>query len=154
MTDECVEPAVKASPINLEQPTDEEGATTATVRAMPVRRFRELGLVHEINRLILHPLGLAMSVNIDPADNEETFGPVWDCMDDPEGIYFGDDYLDGRKSEFVAKLIEERGRTRVPVLGYVVQPVDAKFRQLHLTIKEPTQHTIPGPGEYNEGEER
>lgn len=152
MTDEIIEPAVQPSPINLNQPTDEEG-TSVTVRELPVRRFRELGLVHEINRLILHPIGMSMSVNIDPTTNEESFGPVWDCLDDPEGIYFGDDYLDGRKAERVALLIELRGVARMQALGYVVQPVPAEFRQLHVTIKEPTQHTIPGPGEYNEGEE-
>lgn len=31
---------------------------------MPIAEFRETGYLHEINRLLLHPLGLAMEVNL------------------------------------------------------------------------------------------
>jgi hypothetical protein len=149
-------PADQSPAINLGQPGEdaEVDAKNCQVVELSVRVFRELGLLHEINRLILHPLGLAMSVNIDPATNVESFGPIWNCLDDPEGIAYGENYIDAAKAASVATLIEARGRTRIPALGYVVQPVDPRVKQLHMTVKEPFAEKVGPAGEYDQGEDR
>lgn len=87
------------------------------------------GLLFEINRRILHPLGLALSVDV--PDNgtalEQDFGVIQivDMREDPEGVCFEDaTYLEGKaklktfleKSQFQERLMSRRTR-----LGYVVQ---------------------------------
>lgn len=34
------------------------------IKKMPVSAFRSVGYLHEVNRLLLHPLGLAMEINL------------------------------------------------------------------------------------------
>ena len=148
-----VPPAVSA-PISLYMPSaPDEVAGDITVRKMDIRHFRELGFIHEVNRLLLHPCGLALEVSIDPATGVESLSGVWDCSEDPDGIIFGDDYLDHAKAETVATLLETRGAPRAFAEGWVVQPVDPGVRQLHLTIKEPVAR-VGQNGDFDEGEER
>lgn len=56
-------------------------------RNLDVREFRTLGYLQEVNRLFMHPLGLALSVAINE-DGTEQLGPIWDYRDDPEGLGF------------------------------------------------------------------
>jgi hypothetical protein len=60
------------------------------VKKMTPKEFRESGYLQELNRLFLHPLGLAMEVTIND-DGTEFFSGVWDCRDDPEGIVYSPD---------------------------------------------------------------
>lgn len=152
MDDYKLIPPATSAPILLEQPTDEEGVIE-TVRKMDIREFRELGLVHEINRLLLHPLGMALEVALDPATGEESLSGVWDCREDQEGVLYADETLNAVKAERVAHLMEQRGERRGAVLGYVIQPVDPDASQLTVRIKEPVTSRIAPPGEYDEGEE-
>lgn len=57
---------------------------------MSVKEFRELGLLQELNRQFLHPLGLALEVSIDDETGEEKFGRIWDDRKDPEGFLFNE----------------------------------------------------------------
>jgi hypothetical protein len=88
-----------------------------------IAEFRELGFVQEINRLILHPCGLALSVDIGD-DGAETLGGVFDDRGDPEGWYF--DLADGlaTKASSVAALTNDRAAARTAALGYIVQPIE------------------------------
>ncbi len=61
--------------------------TPPDIKYLSVKEFRELGFLQEVNRQILHPLGLALVVVRDAGGNER-FGKVWDCRDDREGITF------------------------------------------------------------------
>lgn len=56
---------------------------------MNLKEFVEIGLLQEINRRILHPMGLALSVYIDD-DGKCGWGDIWDYRNDPEGIIFSD----------------------------------------------------------------
>jgi hypothetical protein len=116
------------------------------IRRIDIREFRELGWVHEINRLLLHPAGLALEVETiscaacngngkrgDKHERCETcgatgqveiLGGVWDYRDDPEGMLFGDDLLSAEKAKRIATLLEERRAARIERCGYFVQPVD------------------------------
>jgi len=93
------------------------------IKRMPVKEFRALGLVQEINRRVLHPCGLALEVIVDKDTGQETFGGVWDYRDDPEGLVFGDDNLSLEKAESVAKMVDEHRAVRKEQFGWVVQPI-------------------------------
>jgi hypothetical protein len=89
---------------------------------MPVEEFRRLGYLQEVNRRLLHPLGLALEVTRSP-DGFETLSGIWDYRHDPEGMIFADGELDGDKAAYVENELRGRAHTRTGRLGYVVQPV-------------------------------
>ena len=101
---------------------------------MDLAEFRDLGLLQEVNRRILHPLGLALYVEFDD-DGEATGMGVFDDRDDPEGWYFyarndddRDDYL--AKAASVADMAHTRVAARRAALGYWVQPLtDLEHRE-------------------------
>lgn len=102
-----------------------------SVKRMPITEFRELGLVQEINRRILHPLGLALEVTISE-EGDERLSSVWDVRNDPEGMIFGFDETDERASlaafkaraAAVDELWESRRHDRESALGFMVQPLE------------------------------
>lgn len=55
-----------------------------------IKEFRASGLLHEVNRLFFHRLGLALEVIIDTETGEERLSGIWDYREDPEGIYFNE----------------------------------------------------------------
>jgi hypothetical protein len=82
----------------------------------------ELGIIQEVNRRLLHPLGLALGYW--PGRRELV---VLDGRDDPEGVRFeGMDLAPGR-DRFEA-LWAERAAAREAVAGFVVQPVEDEGR--------------------------
>lgn len=99
---------------------------------MDVREFVEAGYLQEVNRLFLHPRGLALEVKTSGPEGPDRLyelAGVWDARDDPEGIYF--DRVDGHvRQERLDKVrrIEEdavaRQAARARTLGYVIQPQD------------------------------
>jgi len=86
---------------------------------MSVKEFQEAGYLHEINRRVLHPLGIALSVAIDDHNGQVEFGPIHDLRDDPSGIIF--DTLDGGKINNIENEISKRMDTRLEALGTWVQ---------------------------------
>lgn len=58
------------------------------MKYLTVKEFREKGYLQELNRQFLHPLGLSLAIMIDEETGKETFGNIWDCREDPEGIIF------------------------------------------------------------------
>ena len=86
-----------------------------------IKELREMGLIHELNRLFLHTMGLALEVIISD-DGEEKLGGIWDCRDDPEGILFGK--LDKKKMANIKKFREEKLKKRKEILGYDIQEQD------------------------------
>lgn len=89
---------------------------------MDLREFRDEGYLQEINRRLLHPLGLALEVT-HHADGSVSLSGVWDDRDDPEGTrYEGADLAP--KAANVSRLWIEREAARRAALGYMVQPAD------------------------------
>ena len=91
-----------------------------TMKRMSVKEFRKTGLLQEVNRRFLHPLGLALEVIVEDNGNER-FGEIWDCRYDPEGIRFAKNVLD---QEYInnVNIREKRVRTiREKALGYWIQ---------------------------------
>ena len=91
---------------------------------MSVKEFRESGLLFEVNRCVLHPLGLAISIKIED-DGTEKFAEIWDVRDsDPEGIVFDSEtFLDGEKK--INQYMENKGNTNLKIrqakIGFIVQ---------------------------------
>lgn len=89
--------------------------------------FQRLGYLQEVNRLFLHPLGLALSVDVDE-DGTVCLGKIWDHRHDPEGLWFGGDFpvfarekADRIMAEMVEHLVERNDR-----LGFSIEPIPDK----------------------------
>lgn len=95
------------------------------IKKMIVKEFRELGLLQEINRQFLHPMGLALEVVVED-DGSESFGLVWDYRDDPKGMEFADGMLNHGKTMTVKEMYESKREYREKNLGYHIQPVKRK----------------------------
>jgi len=93
------------------------------LKYMSVKEFRENGLLFEVNRLVLHPLGLALSVDV-KGDGTESFAEIWDNREDPEGICFAPEtFLNGKKKfhQYMKDKGDDALRTRDRKLGYTIQ---------------------------------
>jgi hypothetical protein len=110
------------------------------------------GLLFEINRNVLHPFGLALEVIIDDED-KITFGNIWDCRDDPEGLVYDDDAFVVGKNKF-EKFMKEFGEARLSSrkrrLGFIVQETQMPSihdtsldLSLHLNLHDDKRDTDP-----------
>lgn len=91
------------------------------MKRMTVEEFVRSGFLQEVNRLVLHPCGLALEVQVE-ADGTMSFGGVQDYRDDPEGMIFADE-PDAAKGAERARLESEKAERRVSTFGWVVQPL-------------------------------
>ncbi len=83
----------------------------------------ENGLLFEINRRVMHPLGLALEVEQDD-EGKLAIGAIWDCRDEAEGILFSSDTFATGKEKF-NKYMANTGSMNVAnrerLLGFVEQ---------------------------------
>lgn len=93
------------------------------VKRMSAAEFRALGYLQEVNRLFLHPCGLALEVIADDEGNVTGFGGVWDYRDDAEGIYFAEP-IDVEQAAVVRGERERHRKAREALFGSAsdVQP--------------------------------
>lgn len=75
------------------------------IKRMDIKEFREEGFLQEANRLLFHPLGLALEVSI--RGGKEMLSGVWDYRDDPEGMLFGDDTVASPQAHEKANRVEK-----------------------------------------------
>lgn len=94
---------------------------TQPIEYMDPQEFIDGGYLQEVNRRFLHPLGLALEATA--ADGNEFITRVWDYRSDPEGVNFGGELPDPKKTTKIDAEWRERSATREKTLGYVVQPV-------------------------------
>jgi len=94
---------------------------------MGLKRFMDSGLLQEVNREFLHPLGLALSLKINKSTGAVKFQGIWDARHDPEGIIFNEPELDTddarAKAANVFKMRQEKAPARVAALGYIIQQI-------------------------------
>lgn len=88
---------------------------------LDIREFRERGYLQELNRLFLHPLGLALEVVIE-ADGTEQLGGIWDYREDPEGMNFAADMDLTPKAIIFDSISTAAHETRLRTMGYIIQP--------------------------------
>lgn len=96
-------------------------------KTMSLDEFMQIGLLQEINRRLLHPMGLALSMSVNEESGKvEGFGPVWDFRDDPEGMRFVDSVIVSDEARGKEKRVEEmlmsKKEARETTLGYHIQP--------------------------------
>ena len=87
-----------------------------------IKFLLDKGLLFEINRYVLHPLGLALAVKTD--DEAFKFDGIWDRRDLEEGLRFDDEALkEGHEKH--TKYMEKEGFVRLAKryeqLGYIYQ---------------------------------
>ena len=100
------------------------------MKTMTLKEFYDLGLVQELNRLFLHPMGLALAVKIDEEKGTVEFDSIWDYRDDPEGMVFSEDTIntDGArlKEETIKGMLDGKWDLRFKNFGWQIQPVPKK----------------------------
>jgi hypothetical protein len=84
---------------------------------MPIAEFRAFGYPQQVNRLLLHPLRLAIKVVV-AEDGTESLGGAWAYRQDPEGVYsaathdLGKAHRDARRTVAAAPLDCDRLASR------------------------------------------
>ena len=112
-----------------EVPMEMDRTDTQPMKTMTPREFRDLGLLQEINRRFLHPMGLALSVDINTEGVMTFSNEVWDYRGDPEGMRFVPPSTDSerlercRKAYDVDLLFHAKEVQRWKTLGYHIQPI-------------------------------
>jgi len=90
------------------------------IKKIDIKEFREMGLIAEVNRAFLHPLGLALEVTIEE-DGTEKLGGIWDYRDDPEGILFSQEHFPTEKINKAQQFIKEKHEQRMKSVGFIFQ---------------------------------
>lgn len=84
---------------------------------LSAEEIRSTGLLHEVNRQMLHPLGLAAEVDLETGTLR-----IQDHRYDPEGALFAEELLHQGKVERFRELQQSRHPQRLSRLGFIVQP--------------------------------
>jgi hypothetical protein len=104
-------------------PLDSPEYDAPPIKRIPAGKFLlDSGLLFEINRTSLHPLGLALEVVVD-GDNV-TIGDLWDYRHDIEGmLYDPGTFASGRAKHLgmMAAWGYDAHQKRKAALGYIVQ---------------------------------
>jgi len=106
--------------------------TKQEIKRVGIKEFRAEGFIHEINRQLLHPLGMALEVIIDDETGEEKLGGIWDYRDDPEGMMFGE--LQQDKIKKVKEYQEKKFPRRKKILGFIIQDRDMTQKEYEELI--------------------
>lgn len=81
------------------------------------------GLLFEINRLVLHPYGLALAVS--EGEGNEGKISLWDCRDDAEGVLFSTEAFAKGKEKLHNYRWKQGGERaierRLETIGYIIQ---------------------------------
>lgn len=92
---------------------------------MSIDEFVSLGLLQEVNRQLLHPMGVALSVILED-DGSMRWGEIVDYRTDPEGMAFADLLATPEAEDkfiSVARMFEAKRAVRQATLGFHVQPI-------------------------------
>ena len=87
-------------------------------KSLSLNEVRDLGILREINRQLLHPMGIAMFVDMDATGS--VFAGFYDYRDDPEGMVYTESSPE--KAETFQSLFEEKREVREKTFGWHVQP--------------------------------
>ena len=96
--------------------------------------LHDTGLLFEINRQVLHPLGLTLQIRTQK-DGQVVFGGILDCRHDPEGWVFDEEELRLETQKHQAYMAEHGGKalvSRVTRLGFTIQPLPGDSRSAHV----------------------
>lgn len=94
------------------------------MKRVSISRLVDDGLLFEINRQVLHPLGMALAVVVDSSNQSTPESVVLLETDDAEGVLFDEsNFIDGASkfSNYFKKAGEDRVSKRYETLGYIRQ---------------------------------
>jgi hypothetical protein len=102
------------------------GGTLASY--LTIADLRNEGILQEVNRRYLHPIGLALEVTIDPNGDQQKPADlkIWDYRKDPEGIVFSEP-VDKEKARRFESFALAKWVARHRLLGFVIQAVHGGF---------------------------
>lgn len=114
-------------------PADEQKVSPegAPLHPDPIRFLHESGLLFEINRRILHPLGYALAGYIE-SDGSMVFGGIVDATGDPDGMAFeAQTFAAGvaRFEEYMRSVGSRRHADRIAKHGLLVQASPGDFQE-------------------------
>lgn len=92
---------------------------TEEIKYMPIQEFVDEGYLQEINRVLLHPCGLALAIH--SSDTDSTTMRIWDYRDDPEGMIFGQGVISQDKINKVEDERHKHVKARLEFFGSVIQ---------------------------------
>lgn len=92
---------------------------------VPATEILDLGILQELNRQILHPLGLALMLETDKSGATTIVGFA-DYRGEPDGVIF--DEVDPKKAKTVELMLQSRAKVRQERLGWVIQPVPGRSK--------------------------
>jgi hypothetical protein len=110
----------------------------------PFQFLLDSGLLFQINRLILHPLGMALEVVVKD-DGEVSIGGIWDYRGDEEGVLFDElALLEGgvKLKRFMETAGEEKLKKRQEILGFVIQDISKVYKE-KIIIQKKLQQSKP-----------
>lgn len=88
----------------------------------PVRFLMDNGILFEVNRQVLHPLGLQLDIEVDE-EGRVTSLELLDNRDSPEPIFFNADQFEEGRAKY-EKYMQDQGKRNVQKrrqLGMVIQ---------------------------------
>ena len=89
-----------------------------------IKEIQDLGILQELNRLLLHPRGMALALHIDEHTGVVTgVAGLLDNRDKKGGMVYGPGLLDLKKKKAFDALAEKNADVRKNELGAVVQPM-------------------------------
>lgn len=110
------------------------------VKKMDLIEFMEEGYLQEVNRQFLHPLGLALSLDVNADTGEAIELSVFDARDEDDyGIVFADltSEEDRRKWKRIVDEADSRDQDRIKKFGFILQPIGS-------TVDEDGNVDFPG----------
>lgn len=110
---------------------------TTPIKLLPLQEFVNMGALQEINRQLLHLIGLEMVVTAseESADLVSISVSVRDLRHLKGGAAFGEGKLCPFKHKVIDDMISERGEDRLQAFGSLEQPVTIQHvaRKCHLS---------------------
>jgi hypothetical protein len=95
------------------------------MQPVSLRHLFDDGLLFELNRMVLHPLGMALALSWDGEDtNAEPSGVVLYRTDDPEGVIFAPETFregDEKFQKFLNRLGGHKLAERNALVGFLEQ---------------------------------
>lgn len=94
-------------------------------KQIDLTEFRDLGILQELNRQFLHPLGLAIFVTVADDGKVLQIGGVYDFRDDPDGVLYANlSYEELKKAERFEILRSTQHAKRQARHRFLVQPLE------------------------------
>ena len=93
------------------------------MKTMSIDEFVKEGYLQEVNRRLLHPMGVSLDLNSNASS-------IIDARDDIEGLYY--DYIEMSEDEQmtmrarfdnIEDVIKKRKHKRKHILGFIIEPI-------------------------------